>query len=120
MKLIKSNIEDLENNPVMLYKMTRGKNTVSVNKMDDDQLDRDYAVMGYALYEDVNSKGEDVEILSVLTEGGLILAAQSKTFKESFFDILDIVNGKNFSIKVDSGTSKSGRRYMDCELTAIE
>ena len=119
MNLIKSNIEDLENNPVMLYKMTRGKNTVSVNKMDDEQLDRDYSVVGYALYADVNSKGEDVEILSLLTESGLILAAQSKTFKDSFFDILGMVGDRDFSIKVDSGTSKSGRRYMDCELTSV-
>ena len=119
MKLLESNIEDLENNPVMLYKLTRGKNTISVNKLDDDQLDHAYSVDGYALYEDVNSKGEDVEILSVLTESGLVLAAQSGTFKKSFFDILDIVKGHDFSIKVDSGTTKSGRRYMDCELTSV-
>ena len=119
MKIIKTDIEDLNNNPVMLYKMTRGKSTISVNKLDDEQLDREYSVLAYVLYEDVNNKGEDVEILSVLTEGGLVLAAQSKTFKDSFFDILDLVNGKKFGIRVDSGTSKSGRRYMDCELSSI-
>lgn len=119
MEIIRTSDKDLINDPVFIYKMTRGKTTISVNKLDDDQLDRDYAVSAFVLYKDVNSKGEDVEILSVLTESGLVLAAQSKTFKESFFDIVDIVGDRPFSIRVLSGTSKSGRRYMDCDLASI-
>lgn len=119
LKIIDTSDHELLNDPVFLYKMTRGKTTISVNKMDDDQLDRDYAVSAFVLYKDVNNKGEDVEILSVLTESGLVLAAQSKTFKESFFDIVDIVEERPFSIRVLSGTSKSGRRYMDCDLASI-
>ena len=116
MEIIRTSDKDLINDPVFIYKMTRGKTTISVNKLDDDQLDRDYAVSAFVLYKDVNNKGEDVEILSVLTESGLVLAAQSKTFKESFFDI---VGDRPFSIRVLSGTSKSGRRYMDCDLASI-
>lgn len=119
LKIIDTSNHELLNDPVFLYKMTRGKTTVSVNKLDDDQLDNDFSVSAWLLYTDVNSKGEDVEILSVLTESGLVLAAQSKTFKESFFDIVDIVGDRPFSIRVLSGTSKSGRRYMDCDLASI-
>lgn len=119
MKIIDTSNQELINDPVFVYRMTRGKTTVSVNKLDDDQLDRDYSVSAWLIYTDVNSKGEDVEILSVLTESGLVLAAQSKTFKESFFDIVDIVDDRPFSIRVLSGTSKSGRRYMDCDLASI-
>ena len=119
MKIIDTSNQELINDPVFVYRMTRGKTTVSVNKLDDDQLDRDYSVSAWLIYTDVNSKGEDVEILSVLTESGLVLAAQSKTFKESFFDIVDIVEDRPFSIRVLSGTSKSGRRYMDCDLASI-
>lgn len=119
MKIIDTSSQELVNDPVFVYRMTRGKTTVSVNKLDDDQLDRDYSVSAWLIYTDVNSKGEDVEILSVLTESGLVLAAQSKTFKESFFDIVDIVEDRPFSIRVLSGTSKSGRRYMDCDLASI-
>lgn len=120
MKIIDTSNQELINDPVFVYKMTRGKTTVSVNKLDDDQLDHDYSVSAWLVYTDVNSRGEDVEILSVLTESGLVLAAQSKTFKESFFDIVDIVDDRPFSIRVLSGTSKSGRRYMDCDLASIE
>lgn len=119
MKIIDTSNQELINDPVFVYKMTRGKTTVSVNKLDDEQLDQDYSVSAWLIYTDVNSKGEDVEILSVLTESGLVLAAQSKTFKESFFDIVDIVGDRPFSIRVLSGTSKSGRRYMDCGLASI-
>ncbi|MBO7309140.1 MAG: hypothetical protein J6V38_05865 [Kiritimatiellae bacterium] len=119
LKIIDTSDHELLNDPVFLYKMTRGKTTVSVNKLDDDQLDNDFSVSAWLIYTDVNSKGEDVEILSVLTESGLVLAAQSKTFKESFFDIVDIVGDRPFSIRVLSGTSKSGRRYMDCDLASI-
>ena len=119
MKIIDTSSQELVNDPIFVYRMTRGKTTVSVNKLDDDQLDRDYSVSAWLIYTDVNSKGEDVEILSVLTESGLVLAAQSKTFKESFFDIVDIVEDRPFSIRVLSGTSKSGRRYMDCDLASI-
>lgn len=119
LKIIDTSNHELLNDPVFLYKMTRGKTTVSVNKLDDDQLDNDFSVSAWLIYTDVNSKGEDVEILSVLTESGLVLAAQSKTFKESFFDIVDIVGDRPFSIRVLSGTSKSGRRYMDCDLASI-
>lgn len=119
LKIIDTSNHELLNDPVFLYKMTRGKTTVSVNKLDDDQLDNDFSVSAWLTYTDVNSKGEDVEILSVLTESGLVLAAQSKTFKESFFDIVDIVGDRPFSIRVLSGTSKSGRRYMDCDLASI-
>ena len=120
LKIIDTSNHELLNDPVFLYKMTRGKTTVSVNKLDDDQLDNDCSVSAWLIYTDVNSKGEDVEILSVLTESGLVLAAQSKTFKESFFDIVDIVEDRPFSIRVLSGTSKSGRRYMDCDLASID
>ena len=119
LKIIDTSNQELINDPVFVYRMTRGKTTVSVNKLDDDQLDQDYSVSAWLIYTDVNSKGEDVEILSVLTESGLVLAAQSKTFKESFFDIVDIVDDRPFSIRVLSGTSKSGRRYMDCDLASI-
>lgn len=119
LKIIDTSNHELLNDPVFLYKMTRGKTTVSVNKLDDDQLDNDFSVSAWLIYTDVNSRGEDVEILSVLTESGLVLAAQSKTFKESFFDIVDIVGDRPFSIRVLSGTSKSGRRYMDCDLASI-
>lgn len=119
MTIIDTSTPDLREDPIFVYRMTHGKNTVSINKLDDEQLENDYPVSAWLVYTDVNSKGEDVEILSILTESGLILAAQSKTFKESFFDIVDIVGQRPFAIRVLSGTSKAGRRYMDCDLASI-
>lgn len=119
MKIIKSNVENIENEVVLLYALTKGKkNTISVSKMSDEQLDNEYPVDVYLQYEDENNKGESVTLLSIMS-GGTVLTAQSATFQRSFFEIVDIVGDKTFSIRVTDGKTKSDRRYMDCELAAL-
>ena len=44
LKIIDTSHHELLNDPVFIYKMTRGKTTVSVNKLDDDQLDQSEAL----------------------------------------------------------------------------
>lgn len=119
MKVVKTNIENLEASPLMLYKLTRSKNAKLVSKLDDDELDKIYHVDCFAKYEDVNNKGETVELLSIMS-GETVLTAQSATFKHSFDDILSLVSDRGFSIQIVCGESKSGRRYMDCELYDVD
>lgn len=119
MQIIRTNVENLENNPLMLYKLTRSKLTKSVNKMTDEELDQLYPVDAYVEYADVNNKGEEVTILSFIS-GEDVFAAQSATFRETFFSIVDIVGDRHFTIAITTGVSKAGRRYMDCDLRGID
>lgn len=119
MKIIKSDIANIEEDVVLSYKMTKGKGTTSVNKLTPEELALHYDVQAYVLYEDENNKGETVEILSILVNDGDVLAAQSATFKRSFFEIVDICKGRHFAIHIIDGNSKNGRRYMDCELAEV-
>lgn len=119
MQIIRTNVENLENNPLLLYKLTRSKVTKSVNKMTDEELDKLYPVDHYVEYVDKNNKGEDVAILSFVS-GDQIFAAQSATFRETFASIVDIVGDRHFTIAITTGVSKAGRRYMDCDLRGID
>lgn len=119
MKVIKSNVENIESEVVLFYTLIKGKkNSVSVSKLEDEELDAEYPVDVYLLYEDLNNKGETVTLLSILS-GERVLTAQSATFQRSFFEILDIVGDRAFSIRITDGESKSNRRFMDCELAAL-
>ena len=119
MQIIRTNVENLEANPLMLYKLTRSKVAKSVNKLTDEELDALYPVENFVEYVDKNNKGEDVTILAI-ESGNTILAAQSATFRETFNSIVDIVGNRHFTIAIISGVSKAGRRYMDCDLRAID
>ena len=119
MKILKTDIADLENDVVMLYKLTHGKSGKTATKLNDEELERVYPVTAYLLYEDVNQKGENVNLLSILS-GDFVVTAQSATLKRSFFEILEIVGNRNFSIKFTDGKTKSDRRYMDCELVSVD
>lgn len=119
MKIIKTDIANLEEDVVTLYKLTHGKSGKTATKLNDEELARVYPVTAYLLYEDVNQKGDTVELLSILS-GDFVVTAQSATLKRSFFEILDIVGNRSFSIKFTDGKTKSDRRYMDCELASVD
>lgn len=118
MKILKTNIDNLAESAMLVYKLTKSKLAKSVNKMTDTELDNDYPVDAYLFYEDTNNKGEAIILLSILS-GDTVIVAQSQTFRASFEDITEICGDRPFTIQVVTGTSKSGRRYMDCELKAI-
>lgn len=120
MKIIRTNIADLEKSPLMLYKLTKSKSTKSISKMTDEELDAVYPVTAYCEYEDVNQRGETVTILSIMSGTDTVLAAQSAIFRDSFAGILDVVGDRNFTIRIITAVSKSGRKYMDCDLVDVE
>ena len=119
MNIIRTNIENLMDSPLTLYRLTKSREAKSVNKLTDAELDAQYPVDAYAFYEDKNNKDESVTILSILS-GTTVLVAQSSTFQRSFEDILDCVGNRHFTIRVLTGTSKNGRRYMDCDLCGLD
>lgn len=118
MEIIKTNIANLADDKKTLYRLTMGE-SISIQKMDDDALSESYPVHGYVLRKDVNSKNEAVEILSILTEyqgRSVVLSTVSATFKQEFFKMLDLFGSDDFTIRITTGNSKSGRRYMSCTL----
>ena len=71
----------------------------------------------WALYEDVNSKGEAQEVLSLLTKDGDVFATISETFKREFEKMADHFKERLVKIKVISGTAKNGRTYITCSYS---
>lgn len=95
------------------YLMTLSKDSVSCKDIEDGAT---IDVAGYLVYEDVNSKGEQVEMLSIITPNKEVFSTQSATFKESFKNMFEMMEGAQFTIIKKSGTTKAGRPYIDCSL----
>lgn len=98
---------------VEVYKMTQDNGAVSVKDVPDGTI---LPVSGYLLYEDVDHKGENHELLSVLGEDGTVWTCQSATFKRSLTLLADLFEEDPFSIKKMSGVTKSNKEYVDCCL----
>lgn len=102
-----------EFNKVELYKMTQDHGAVSVKDVPDGTT---LQVSGYLLYEDVDYKGENHELFSVLGEDGTVWTCQSATFKRSFTQMAELFEDESFSIKKMSGVTKANKDYVDCCL----
>jgi hypothetical protein len=87
-----------------------------VQKM-KDAVSQEIEFIAWCLYLDVNSKGEEQEILSMVTPEGEVFATNSSTFKEDFQKMLDIfIDAGEYvnRIKVISGKSKADREFITC------
>lgn len=105
---------------IEIYKMTKANDTISVKDLPDGAK---LHVDGYLTYDDINGKGEEVHMLSVVgtmdgVDKPVVWTCQSATFKTSFFDIWAIFNGGDglepFTIVKGSGQSKLGRDFVEC------
>lgn len=102
-----------------IYKLTKANDTISVKDLPDGAK---LLVDGYLTYDDVNGKGEEVHMLSVMgmmdgVEKPVVWTCQSQTFKQDFGDIWSIFNGEEaFTIVKGSGQSKMGRAFVNCSL----
>lgn len=91
-----------------VYDMTRSP---AIKKMSDavgDQIE----VSALYLREEVNTDGEIHEVCSIMDNNGNVYATNSKTFINSLQQITDI--GFPKIIEVVNGTSRNGRKYIDC------
>lgn len=71
---------------------------------------------GYILFKDKNQSGEETDILSIITPDKKVYACQSQTFKRSFLEIFELMDGEPFSIIKKSGVTKGGRDFINCVL----
>lgn len=67
-------------------------------------------------YANYNDSDKDVEVLSIVDKEGIVYSTVSETFKRNFWDIVDIFGDEDFTIKKISGTTKSGRQFVNCDL----
>lgn len=119
MKVIRSNVENIENEVVLLYTLTKGKkNNKVASKLTDEELLQDYPVNVWLEYEE-EKDGNPVRLLSIMS-GDKVITAQSATLQRNFFEIVDMVKDHNFTIRFTDGKSNAGRRYMSCELVGID
>ena len=114
MKILKTNIENLAESKVMIYKLTKAP-SINLQRMTDEQSAAAYPVDAYLYYEDTNSKGDVVNVLAILS-GSVVISTVGKTFIDSFFQIVDIMDGDPFTIRVYTGESKNKRKFFDCVL----
>lgn len=115
MKIIKSFPENLTMKQA--YSLTSNPDSRPMKTLEGATFNID----AYALYEDINSKGETQEVLAVLTREGDTFSTISSTFKRDFEAIVDIVNqyGADLTIvdiEVIGGESKQGRHYIGCKM----
>lgn len=74
------------------------------------------SIDGYILFKDKNQSGEEADILSIITPDKKVYACQSATFRRSFLEIFELMDGEPFSIIKKSGVTKGGRDFINCVL----
>lgn len=116
MKIIKSYPENLTMKQA--YSLTRNPDSRPMKTLEGATFN----IEAYALYEDANAKGDEQEVLAVLTsDEGDIFSTISATFKRDFNAIVEMVNqyGADLTtvdIEVIGGESKQGRHYIGCKM----
>lgn len=77
-------------------------------------------VRDFCLFEDAyktRDGGEGTrDVLSFTTIDGAKYSTISPTFIRDFLEIVDIMGDEPFAIVITGGTSKGGRKFVDCEL----
>ena len=98
---------------VEIYLMTSSPDVEALKNVSDETS---IPVDGYILFKDKNQNGEETDILSIITPDRKVYACQSSTFKRSFLEIFELMDGESFSIIKKSGVTKGGRDFINCVL----
>lgn len=102
-----------------LYKLTKSNAITSMKNCENRQLIKADA---YIIYKDADRNGEILELVAIM-DGitGDVYVAQSKTFKESFENILEFTDPEQeMYIRVLKGLSRAGRTFINCDLVSPE
>lgn len=94
------------------YKLTKSKKSISVK----DAVGLSLQVDAWAEYEDQNTKGEAVQVLSIMTTDGSVYTTVSEVFRRSFMDIVETFGDDMPPVEIIDGTTKAGRTYYDCTV----
>lgn len=94
-----------------IYKLTKSPTIQKLSAHDGEILKVDK----YVIYEDSENRDDPIIILSIQS-GETVIATNSATAIREFRGIVEIMEGEEFSVRVLSGTAKSGRTYYTLEL----
>lgn len=111
MQIIRVSSENIMENKRAVYAMMHNAQTIKTVP--------DGCIMtpaAYIIYKGVNNAGEEREILSFTTKEGEVYATISATFKKSFEEMWELMDGEEFSIMVFHGKSNKGREFVDCRM----
>ena len=92
-----------------IYRMSHNT-SISAKDLAGSTLD----VAAYLYYHDINSRGEDVNVL-VLKTGTDLISTISGTFATAFLDIVEALD-LPVQIRVLVGKTSKGRDFVTCEL----
>jgi accessory colonization factor AcfC len=70
----------------------------------------------WVLYEDLDNKSGEVKTVLTIEDNGEIFGTISGTFIREFCDACEAFDNNPGAIKVIEGTTKSGRKFITCEL----
>ena len=92
------------------YYLTVAPNIQKMSSVKGQTLDVDK----WCIYTDVNDKtGEEFELVSIMTPEREVFATNSKTFVQTFRQIVEIFGTDGFNrITVGTGISKAGRDFV--------
>lgn len=117
MTFLRTNINTEDKKQV--YRMTKGDS----QKIDGLEKGLSLPVDNFALYtETKDRKKQDgtteqyEQTVLTFTSGPHKFGTISATFIKSFLEIVDIMGEDKFAIIITGGESKSGRKYVNCEL----
>ncbi len=103
-----------------IYDHTRGE-SVSLKDIDNGAL---FSPAEIVCYTDVNSKGEEKEICSVITAEGTHVTTDSPYFREELLHIASLAEqgliDKQYTVRVVKQISKGGRTFTTCALVRPE
>ena len=98
---------------IEIYLMTSSPDVEPLKNVEDGTS---ISVDGYILFKDKGQNGEETDILSIITPDKKVYACQSQTFRRSFLEIFELMDGEKFSIIKKSGKTKGGRDFINCVL----
>lgn len=117
MNFIQTNIDTADKKAV--YRMTKGES----QKIEGLEKGITLPVDKYALYEESKTRKkqdgteeEYTQTVLTFTSGDCKFGTISATFIKSFLEIVDIMGEDPFAIIITGGESKSGRKYVNCEM----
>lgn len=96
----------------VIYKLTKSK-SMSVKDLDEGYV---ITPIRYAIFRDINSKGEENIVLCIEDASGETFSTISKTFTRDFEEVADLMQDESYQIKVVKGVTKSDRPFVTCEL----
>lgn len=96
------------------YKLYKPLNPVSVKDVADGTV---ITVTMWMEYEDTNSDGETVTILSIYDDSAeKTYQTNSATFRREFADMVQILGDEGLQIVKKSGVTKADRPFVTCVL----